>query len=57
MRFAISEAERGRVIAIPGAMNWLSTITAKLAPRGLTRRMAARVGLRYIGFGDDVLGN
>jgi short-subunit dehydrogenase len=48
-RFGIEATERGRVIAVPGAMNKLSAMSGKLAPRSLVRRVSGRVGLKYIG--------
>jgi short-subunit dehydrogenase len=48
-RFGIEAAERGRVVAVPGALNKISAVTGKLAPRSLIRRLSARVGLKYIG--------
>src|SRR5579863_8757690 len=51
-RFGIDAAERGIVVAIPGAMNKLSALAGKLAPRSLVRRMSARIGLKFIGISE-----
>lgn len=48
-RFGVDAAEKGRVVAIPGFKNRLNALGAKVAPRGLVRRVAARTSLPYIG--------
>jgi short-subunit dehydrogenase len=49
-RAGIDAAERGRVIAIPGARNRLTAMSAKLVPRALVRRFAGTVGMKYLGY-------
>jgi uncharacterized protein len=49
-RFAIQAAERGRVVAVPGVQNKLMGTLTRLAPRGLVRRMAAKMSLTSIGY-------
>ena len=49
-RFGIEAAERGRVIAVPGAGNKLLAATAGLFPRALVPRVAGRIGLSSLGY-------
>jgi len=55
VRYALEAADAGRVIAIPGPRNRLMALTAQLAPRSLVRRLAAKVGMKYIGYDPEHL--
>jgi short-subunit dehydrogenase len=48
---AISAAERGAAIAVPGLFNRLNVLSAKLAPRALVRWLLTLQGLSYLGYG------
>jgi short-subunit dehydrogenase len=52
-RFGIAAAEKGKVVAIPGARNRLLAISSQLSPRPLVRWASGRVGLSSIGYGKD----
>jgi short-subunit dehydrogenase len=49
-RFALKAADDGRVIAIPGTRNRLMAASTHLFPRSWVRRLAARVGIKYVGY-------
>ena len=36
---ALSAMDRGQVVAVPGALNWLGSVAPRVAPRGVVRRM------------------
>lgn len=49
-RAAVEAADSGRVVAVPGATNWLMAAVARLAPRALVRRVARSAAVRYLGY-------
>lgn len=49
VRYALGVARRGQVVAIPDVMGRITAWSTRLVPRALVRRMAARVGLKYVG--------
>lgn len=49
-RFGIAAARRGKVIAVPGLLNWLLAVFSPRAPRAVIRAVMGRMGLSYLGY-------
>jgi short-subunit dehydrogenase len=49
-RYALDAAERGRVVAVPGLSTKVTAWLSQVSPRGLVRRMSARVTLPRLGY-------
>ena len=49
VRYALGVARRGQVVAIPDVMGRITAWGTRFVPRALVRRLAARVGLKYVG--------
>ena len=47
--YGLRAAKRGKVIAVPGMLNWLTGFTPRFSSRGMVRWISGRTGLRYIG--------
>jgi len=54
-RYALKAADAGRVIAIPGALNRLMAVSSRFMPRSLARRLAAQIGVKYVGYDPSAL--